>query len=141
MSYFTISELCKSDVAESKHIDNHPTPEVVDNLELLIDTMNLIRERWGSPIKITSGYRCEELNKAVKGSKTSSHIKGLACDFVPLKGKKSALFKLIKGMIQNGDIVVSQLIWEFGNKKEPNWIHLALPIEGKPINQILYLYE
>lgn len=137
--YFSISELCKSETAESRHIDNQPTPEVVDNLELLIEMMDKIREKWGSPIRINSGYRCPKLNTAVKGAKNSSHMLGLACDFQPVKGKKSDLFKMIKEMIESGEITVSQLIWEYGTKKEPQWIHIALPREGKAINQILYL--
>lgn len=137
--YFTISEMCKSETAESRHIDNHPSPEVVDNLEILIEMMDKIREKWGSPIIVTSGYRCPQLNTVIKGAKNSSHMKGLACDFHPAKGKKSDLFKMIKEMMDSGEITVSQLIWEYGNKKEPQWIHIACPIEGKKINQVLYL--
>ena len=77
MKYFTIKELCKSNTAIKYGIDNTPTPEVEQNLIALIENvLDPLREAWGSPIIINSGYRCPILNKAVGGSKTSSHMSG-----------------------------------------------------------------
>ena len=85
MKYFTISELTYSSKAKELRIDNTPfSYEVVENLERLIETLlDPIREAWGAPIIITSGYRSDALNKAVGGSKTSAHRYGLAVDVVP----------------------------------------------------------
>jgi hypothetical protein len=77
MKYFTIEELCQSETAERLKINNEPTDEIIQHLELLIDCLlDPIREAWGSAIIVNSGYRCEELNKAVGGSKTSVHKLG-----------------------------------------------------------------
>lgn len=75
-SYFTISELCKSDTAKQLRIDNTPSEKIKGNLTKLIEFLNPLREAWGSPIKVTSGYRCPKLNRAVGGSTTSAHLKG-----------------------------------------------------------------
>lgn len=85
MKHFTISELTHSDKARELHIDNTPfSYEVVDNLTNLTENLlDPIREAWGKPIIITSGYRSDALNKAVGGSKTSAHRFGLAVDVVP----------------------------------------------------------
>lgn len=73
--YFTIEELCASDTAKKKSIDNRPSPNLVNELQKTIDFLNPIREAWGSPIKVTSGYRSEALNRAVGGVSNSSHCK------------------------------------------------------------------
>ena len=81
MKYFTIKELCKSSTAVQKRIDNTPNSEIVNNLKQLVDqVLDPLRKRYGKPIKVNSGYRCEQLNKAVKGAANSQHIKGLAAD-------------------------------------------------------------
>jgi len=68
MKYFTINELCKSSVASKKKIDNTPSEEVKVNLERLInEVLDPIREEFGKPITVTSGYRCSKLNKEVGG--------------------------------------------------------------------------
>ena len=77
--YFTISELCKSDTAIEKGIDNTPSSEVVERLNMLIDNvLDPLREWYGKPIYISSGYRCPELNKAVGGVSNSFHTIGCA---------------------------------------------------------------
>lgn len=72
MKYFTIKELCKSTTAEQLGIDNSPNSEIVNNLKQLVEyILDPLRERYGKPIHVNSGYRCPALNKAVNGSKTS----------------------------------------------------------------------
>ena len=92
MKYFTIRELCRSTVATQKGIDNTPNSTIVNNLNQLINNIfDPLREKYGKPIYVNSGYRCPALNSAVKGSKTSSHLKGLAADITigsPTKNKK-----------------------------------------------------
>lgn len=131
MKYFTIKELCKSSTATAKGIDNSPNSEIVKNLELLIDNiLDPLRERYGKPITVNSGYRCPELNKAVGGSKTSQHMKGLAADITVGSPKKNkVLFDLIKEM----DLPFDQLI----DEKKLSWVHVSY--STKPRKQILYL--
>lgn len=85
MKYFSFSELTHSTKARELHIDNTPfSYEVVNNLtDLTENLLDPIRETWGKPIIISSGYRSDALNKAVGGSKTSAHRFGLAVDVVP----------------------------------------------------------
>lgn len=72
MKYFTIAELCKSDTAVRKNIDNSPTSEIINNLKQLVTyVLDPLREKYGKPIRVNGAYRCPELNKAVGGSKTS----------------------------------------------------------------------
>lgn len=131
MKYFTIKELCKSSTATAKGIDNSPNSEIVKNLEQLIDNiLDPLRERYGKPITVNSGYRCPELNKAVGGSKTSHHMKGLAADITVGSPKKNkVLFDLIKEM----DLPFDQLI----DEKKLSWVHVSY--STTPRKQILYL--
>lgn len=119
MKYFTIEELCKSTKAKQHNIDNTPTEEVKNNLEELINNLlDPIREKWGGPITVNSGYRCKELNKLVGGAKTSDHLYGFAADItVGDKEKNKKLFNLIC----NSNLKWKQLIKEYGF----SWIHIS----------------
>ena len=119
MKYFTILELIQSDTARAFHIDNTPDGKSVDNLVLLIDEcLDLIREMWGSPIYVNSGYRCKELNIKVKGKKTSHHLKGMAADITTHDIEKNReLFEIIK----NSDIPFTQLI----DESDYLWVHIS----------------
>ena len=83
-----------------------------------------IHKEWGSGLRITPGYRCYRLNKAIGGSKKSEHLNGTAVDFIPVKGKLADLFRLIVSM----NLDFNQLIYE------GNWIHLGI---GGRKNEIL----
>ena len=79
--YFTLYELIQSNVAEEKGINNTPQEkDIIDNIEYTISRLDEIREGYGKPIYINSGYRCPQLNKAVGGVEDSYHLKGLAVD-------------------------------------------------------------
>lgn len=81
MKYFSISELSHSATADFYKIDNTPSPEVVKNLEILVEKiLDVAREELGQPIYVNCGYRCEEVNKLVGGVKNSQHILGKAAD-------------------------------------------------------------
>lgn len=81
MKYFTIAELCKSARAQELKIDNTPTPGIRQNLERLVaNILDPLREAWGGPIDVTSGYRCPVVNKAVGGVGNSQHTTGQAAD-------------------------------------------------------------
>lgn len=99
MKYFTISELTHSTKAKELHIDNTPfSYEVVDNLTNLTNNLlDPIREMWGKPLHVNSGYRCPALNKAVGGKPTSQHLKGEAADITAgSKAENKRLFEMIK---------------------------------------------
>lgn len=116
MKYFTIEELCKSETAASRNIDNIPNQEQIDNMTKLIEVvLDKIREAYGKPIFITSGFRCPELNDAVGGVNTSHHLYGKAADLDV--GDNKELYELIKSL----DLPVCQCIWEYGGK----WIHIS----------------
>lgn len=84
-SYFTVSELCHSDVARKNGIINTPGMKELHNLEkITIPHMSIIREFLGCPIVVNSGFRCQELNRKVKGVYNSKHLEGLALDGTPI---------------------------------------------------------
>ena len=137
---FSLEELTASATAKAKKIDNTPSLEVKKNLERLCkEVLQPIRDKYGRAITVTSGYRSPKLNAAVGGVKNSQHVLGQAADIKCTATSKAYLFNLIREMILKREIKVGQLIWEYGTKKEPNWIHVSLP--GNKTNQILYLYS
>ena len=121
-SYFTIEELCKSDTAKVFKIDNTPTDQIKKNLSKLIEFLNPLREAWGSPIKVTSGYRCPLLNQKVGGSKTSVHMKGYAADLQPSNGKIKEFKKFITDYLK--DKGFDQCLKESSAFTE--WVHIGL---------------
>lgn len=79
--YFKASEFLYSKTAVKHNINNIPTDEtIIDNINYTLQRLNEIREGYGLPIYINSGYRCDELNKLVGGVKDSKHRLGLAVD-------------------------------------------------------------
>lgn len=137
---FTLEELYASATANRKGINNYPPESMMENIKELAELLQKIRDKYGYPIHVNSGYRCLALNNAVGGSKTSQHVIGQAADIVATGGRTNAhLFNVIKEMITSGEIQVGQLIWEYGTKQEPNWVHVSLPYSK--VNNILYFYN
>lgn len=138
MKYFTIKELTRSDTATKKGIDNAPTKEAVGNLtNLVANVLDPLREAYGKPITVTSGYRCLKLNKAVGGSATSDHLKGCAADITAGSREEN---KILFSLIQKLGLQFDQLIHERGSVKAgPDWVHVSYRGEGKNRKQILYL--
>ena len=122
-SYFTIPELCASATAQREGIDNRPPECAYHLLHVLVEQLlDPIREAWGEPIVVSSGYRCKELNTLVDGAKNSHHMLGCAADIIAgNKADHRRLFNLIRQMQQEGKIRFTQLIWE-GNGQ---WIHVS----------------
>ena len=84
-NYFTIVDLIRSTTADRLKIDNHPSDEVRQELEITtckINLISLIAHAYGATIRVTSGYRCKRLNTAVGGVSNSLHMQGRAVDFV-----------------------------------------------------------
>lgn len=117
--YFTVQELCKSSTAKQKKIANIPTPEIARNLTALIDNiLDPLREAFGRPIAVNSGYRCHALNKAVGGVLNSQHLTGHAADLTTgtIVGNQ-ALFNLIRKL----GLPFDQLI----DESHYAWVHVS----------------
>ena len=140
---FTLEELVFSITANNHGINNTPNAEAKACLKrLAVEVLQPIRDAWGQPIVISSGYRCAKLNAAVGGVKNSQHLLGQAADIKANNPKDNGkLHALIKKMVKDGRIKVGQLIWEYGTKTCPKWVHVSLPRVGKPNNQMLYYYS
>jgi len=123
MKYFSIQELTASATALREGIDNRPSKCAYHLLHVLVDQLlDPIREAWGEPIVVSSGYRCKQLNALVGGVKNSHHILGCAADIIAgNRADHRKLFKMIQKMQQEGRIKFTQLIWEGDGR----WIHIS----------------
>ena len=130
MKHFTIDELCRSDTAQRKGINNMPTDNVRKNLTELVDNvLDPLREWYGKPIRVNSGYRCPALNKAVGGVANSQHLTGQAADIDV--NDRSENRRLMKHIEDNLDF--DQLIWENGGA----WVHVSYRPDGRNRRQVL----
>lgn len=121
--HFKLSEMTKSSTASRRGISNNPTKAHKENMKRLCEeVLEPIREHYGVPIVITSGYRSKTLNRAVGGSTTSDHSKGMAADF-EVKGHSN--YDVAKWIEKN--LNYKQLILEFYTSGQPNsgWIHVS----------------
>ena len=119
MKYFTIRELTRSDTARRLGIDNTPPASAVTAMHALVDNvLDPLREAWGAPIHVNSGYRCPALNKAVGGAPASQHMLGEAADITAgSKTKNQRLYILLRQL----DLPVDQAI----NEHDFSWIHVS----------------
>ena len=125
MNYFKESELYYSYTAQKHSIDNTPSPEEMARLIHIRDLyLNPIRERFGSPIIITSGYRGKDLNTMVGGQRTSNHLFGEAVDLVPSNGNIDDLVKTIHTFLKETGLPFDEFIIE--RNKTSRWVHLAV---------------
>ena len=123
--HFTLSEFVRSETADRNHIDNTPTPDVVENLcALCRNVLEPARVALGAPIYITSGYRCQALNKAVGGKPTSQHLRGEAAD-LQVRGVEN-LRKLYNAIKDHG--MFDQLLYESNGATK--WIHVSYKQSG-----------
>lgn len=120
--HFTLEELTSSETAERCAIYNVPSAEQAASLALLaMNVLEPARQAYGRPMKITSGYRSEKLNKAVGGKPNSQHLRGQAADVQA--DDLTALFEVIK---EQGNY--DQLLLESNGKTR--WIHVSYNPEG-----------
>lgn len=118
--HFTVAEM----TATSARLDNTPTPEIMENLRYLCnELMEPVRSRFG-PWYVTSAYRSLAVNTLIGGSTTSMHMRGLACDGVPLGGNVK-WNDVIQFLLTSG-LPIDQVIYEFGN-----WLHIGTLPEGR----------
>lgn len=115
--HFTLDEMIRSDTALRRGIDNYPSPEVIQYLGETALLLEDVRQLLGMPIQVTSGYRSLELNRAIGGALNSSHMSGMAADFVcPRYGSP---YDICQTIINSG-MVFDQLIHEF-----TSWVHIS----------------
>lgn len=135
MKYFTMRELTHSTTAVNRGIDNTPSLQHAKNLKALVENLlDPIREKYGKPIIISSGYRCSMLNTIVGGAAMSQHLFGYAVDIRSLTDTLEDNKKLLD-LIKSMDPPYDQLIWEYGTSKGPDWIHISY----SPKNRHQYL--
>ena len=133
--YVTYQEVTKSNQANALKLANIPNATQLNNLRLVCTNIfDKVREHFGKPIGISSGFRSVELNSKIGGSKTSQHCEGKALDIDGdiLGGiNNKLLFLYIKE-----NCIFDQLIWEFGSENSPDWVHVSYN-EGKNRGQVL----
>jgi len=135
-----LAEVTRSETAKRRKIDNAPTDEHIENLKILAaNIFQPMRDHFGKPIYISSGYRSEALNKAIKGSKTSQHCKGEAIDIDNDNANNGVTNRDIFEFIRD-NLKFDQLINEFPVKGNPSWVHVSYS-KTQQRNQILKAYK
>ena len=122
---FSLKEFLKSNTAARLGIDNTPTKEEIESMkEYCKKILQPVRDHLGDPIRITSGFRCKELNDAIGGSKTSDHMRARASDnefYYEGEEMNSILWKAVIEL----DLPFYQMIWEYGDDYQCDWVHVA----------------
>jgi hypothetical protein len=131
----SLAEVTRSETAKRKGISNMPTPEHIENFKkLAANIFQPIREHFGKPIIISSGYRSAELNKAIGGSLSSQHSSGEAID-IDMDGTditNKQIFDYIKD-----NLTFDQMIAEFPKQGNPDWVHVSFAANRSQRKQIL----
>ena len=134
----SLAEVMKSATAIKHGIANEPNSQHLTNLKAVaINIFQPCRDYFGKPLAVTSGYRSPELNDLIGGSKRSQHSKGEALDLdAQVYGgfTNAELFHYIKDNLD-----FDQLIWEFGNDQEPDWIHCSYTTNNR--GEVLRAYR
>jgi hypothetical protein len=131
----TLAEATKSQTAVRLGIKNVPNEQQIENLKLVAKhVFQPLRDHFNVAIAVSSGFRSPAINKAIGGSKTSEHMEGRALDldadvFGGITNKE--IFDYIKNNLD-----FNQLIWEFGGKDNPEWVHVSYR-EGSNKKQVL----
>jgi len=130
---FYLSEFIFSSTAIRAGIDNYPGPKEIGNLQLLCENvLQPLRDHYRKPIRIGSGYRSQALNDFIPGSsKTSQHRTGEAADPDTVHDN-GELFEYIKN-----NLPFDQLIWEYGDDEDPDWIHVSYRSDGINRREVL----
>lgn len=133
--HVSLKEATTSQTATRLGIYNTPDEQTIERMKIVAEKcFEPIRAWYGKPLTVSSFYRCPELNKAVKGSKTSQHVKGEAIDIDT--GSRAENKKLLEWAKAN--LVFDQLIYEFGDETGPEWVHISFSLSGNR-NQYLVI--
>lgn len=135
--HLDLSEVTRSESAKRKGISNMPTEQHIANFKLLAEKIfEPIRIHFRCPIIISSGYRSKELNAAIGGSLTSQHCQGEAID-IDMDGTPNGVTnRMVFDYIKN-NLNFDQLIYEFGDANNPDWVHVSYESTGTQRKQIL----
>ena len=137
--HISYKEGVRSNTAIRRGIDNTPNDEQLNNMETIAEKIfEPLRAYVGGPIKINSFFRCPELNKAIGGSSKSQHCKGQAMDIDDTFGRctNAEMYHFIKEHLD-----FDQMIWEFGDEDNPDWVHVSYVSEDKNRNRCLQAYK
>lgn len=135
--HLDLSEVTRSDSAKRKGISNEPTPEHLENFKKLAENIfEPIRKHFGVPIHLSSGYRSKALNAAIGGSATSQHCTGEAID-IDMDGSANGVTNKMVFDYIKANLNFDQLIFEFGTKDAPDWVHVSYESTGKQRKQVL----
>ena len=135
--HLDLSEVTRSESAKRKGISNMPTEAHIANFKLLAENIfEPIRQHFRCPIIISSGYRSKELNAAIGGSLTSQHCQGEAIDIDMDGTAQGVTNKMVFDFIKD-NLNFDQLIFEFGDANNPDWVHVSYESTGKQRKQIL----
>ena len=132
--HISLKEAIRSNTAKRLGIDNMPDNETLITMQVTAQhVFEPLRQHFNEPVYISSFYRSQELNKVIGGSSRSQHCKGEAIDIddVYSKASNADFFNYIKDCLQ-----FDQLIWEFGNDENPDWVHVSYSL-GKNRMRIL----
>lgn len=136
----SLKEATKSNTASRLGIKNEPEQWEINNLRAVAENVfQPLRDHFGVPIGVSSGYRSKKLNKAIGGSKYSQHMIGEALDLdADIYGRitNADIFNYIKDNLE-----WDQMIWEFGDDEEPNWVHVSYKEAGRNRKQIKRAYR
>ena len=137
--HITYAEAIHSNTAKRKGIDNTPSETQVEAMKLLAEKIfEPLREWVGGPIKVNSFFRSEALNESIGGASSSQHCKGQAIDIDDVYGKKTNA-DMYHWIQTNLDY--DQMIWEFGDENNPDWVHVSYVSEEKNRNRCLKAYR
>jgi len=132
----SLGEFTHSQTAKRRGIDNTPTAKHLEAAKALAENVfQPIREHFGVPIFLSSGYRSDALNKAIGGSKTSQHSKGEAID-IDMDHRRGPENEEVFFFIKD-NVDFDQMIWEFGTDTRPDWVHVSYNSDGEQRGQIL----
>lgn len=135
--HLDLSEVIRSESAKRNGISNMPTPEHIANFKLLAENIfEPIRNHFRVPIIISSGYRSKELNACIGGSATSQHCTGEAIDIDMDGSPHGVTNKMVFDYIKD-NLNFDQLIYEFGDANNPDWVHVSYESTGKQRKQVL----
>ena len=137
--HISYKEAVYSRTAQRRDIYNHPENDQADNMRLIAEQVFEPLRSWvGGPIKINSFFRSPELNTAIGGSTKSQHCQGQAIDLDDTFGRatNAEMYEFIK---ENLDF--DQMIWEFGDDDNPDWVHVSYVSENKNRNRCLKAYK
>ena len=136
--YFTLAELTPSGTAKRLGIKNDPTPAHLECLKgLSVNILDKVREHFGKPIWVSSGYRSKALNEVTPGSSaTSQHCTGEAADLDQDGRGTGVTNKMVFDYIKD-HLTFDQLIYEYGTDANPDWVHVSWESTGKQRKQVL----